>query len=44
MVLAGYAVELLFGVTGLTPRTRNAKVLEASITWNNTTYLNLALN
>jgi uncharacterized membrane protein YraQ (UPF0718 family) len=42
MVLAGYAVELLFGVTGLTPRTRNAKVLEASITWNYTTYLNLA--
>ncbi|MCU1454205.1 MAG: hypothetical protein JWN46_2351 [Acidimicrobiales bacterium] len=41
MVLAGYAIELLFGATGLIPTHRNAKVLEASITWNYTTYLNL---
>jgi uncharacterized membrane protein YraQ (UPF0718 family) len=42
MVAAGYAVEVLFGVTGLTPTTRNAIVMEASISWNYTTYLNIA--
>jgi uncharacterized protein len=42
MVLAGYAVELLFGATGLTPTTRDAKVVEAGISWNYTTWLNLA--
>jgi hypothetical protein len=42
MVLAGYAIEILFGVTGLTPTHRNARVLEASISWNYTTFLNLA--
>ncbi|GAB3277024.1 permease [Actinocorallia lasiicapitis] len=42
MVLAGYAVELLFGVTGLTPTHRNAKALEQGITWNYTTWLNIA--
>jgi uncharacterized membrane protein YraQ (UPF0718 family) len=41
MVLAGYVVELLFGVTGLTPTARDAKVMEAGITWNYTTVLNL---
>jgi uncharacterized protein len=41
MVLAGYAVELIFGVTGLTPTERTAKVAEAGITWNYTTWLNL---
>ncbi len=41
IALAGYAIELLFGVTGLTPTHRNAQVLEASITWNYTTFLNL---
>ncbi|GHF59716.1 membrane protein [Amycolatopsis bartoniae] len=41
MVAAGYVVELLFGVTGLTPKTRDAQVLEAGITWNYTTWLNL---
>jgi uncharacterized protein len=42
MAAAGYAVELLFGVTGLTPTGRSAKVLEASISWNYTTWLNIA--
>ncbi|WP_323281034.1 permease [Sinomonas terricola] len=42
MVLAGYAVELLFAVTGLTPHTRNATVLEAAVSWNYTTWLNIA--
>jgi uncharacterized membrane protein YraQ (UPF0718 family) len=41
MVIAGYCVELLFGATGLTPTTRNAKVIEAGISWNYTTWLNL---
>jgi uncharacterized membrane protein YraQ (UPF0718 family) len=43
MVLAGYAVELHFGATGLIPEARNAKVIEAGISWNYTTWLNLAL-
>jgi uncharacterized membrane protein YraQ (UPF0718 family) len=42
IVAAGYAVEIIFGVLGITPTERNANVLEASITWNYTTYLNLA--
>ncbi len=42
MVAAGYAVELLFGAAGLVPTTRNAKVLNPSISWNYTTYLNIA--
>jgi uncharacterized protein len=42
MVVAGYVVELLFGATGLIPATRNARVIEAGITWNYTTWLNLA--
>ena len=41
MVLAGYAVEFLFGGLGLIPTTRNAKVVEESITWNYTTILNI---
>ena len=40
--LAGYAVELLFGATGLTPTTRSATVIEPHIAWNYTTWLNLA--
>jgi hypothetical protein len=42
MVLAGYAVELLFAFLGLTPQSRNATVIEASISWNYTTWLNIA--
>jgi uncharacterized membrane protein YraQ (UPF0718 family) len=42
MVGAGYLVELLFGVTGLIPRTRSATVLTEGISWNYTTWLNIA--
>ncbi len=41
MVLAGYAIELLFTFFHLIPTVRNAKVLEAAITWNYTTILNI---
>jgi uncharacterized membrane protein YraQ (UPF0718 family) len=41
MVAAGFAVEIIFGALGLIPDERNATVLEASITWNYTTILNL---
>jgi uncharacterized membrane protein YraQ (UPF0718 family) len=42
MVLAGYAVELIFQLAHLVPRERNASVIEASISWNYTTWLNIA--
>jgi uncharacterized protein len=42
MVAAGYVVELLFGTTGLIPEQRNATVMEATISWNYTTWLNIA--
>jgi uncharacterized protein len=42
MAVAGYLVEVLFGVAGLIPSTRSAQVMEAGITWNYTTWLNLA--
>jgi uncharacterized membrane protein YraQ (UPF0718 family) len=42
MVLAGYAVELIFGGLRLVPTHRNATVIEAHISWNYTTWLNLA--
>jgi uncharacterized membrane protein YraQ (UPF0718 family) len=42
MVVAGLVVETLFGVLGLVPDHRNAKVVEASVTWNYTTFLNIA--
>jgi uncharacterized membrane protein YraQ (UPF0718 family) len=41
MVAAGLVVELLFGGLGLIPEQRAAKVVEASVTWNYTTVLNL---
>src|SRR5437870_4918156 len=41
MVFAGLVVEILFGALGLVPSERNAKVVEASVTWNYTTFLNL---
>jgi uncharacterized protein len=41
MVAAGLLVELLFGGLGLIPEQRAAKVVEASVTWNYTTILNL---
>jgi uncharacterized protein len=41
MVGAGLVVELLFDAVGLIPAQRAAKVVEAAITWNYTTVLNL---
>ncbi len=41
MALAGYLVEGIFAVLHLTPTIRNAKVLEASVTFNYTTVLNI---
>lgn len=41
MVIAGYIVEGLFQVLNLIPAERNATVLEASVSWNYTTVLNL---
>jgi uncharacterized protein len=42
MVVAGFAVELLFRATGLVPRQRHAQVVEAHIGWNYTTWLDIA--
>ncbi len=42
MVVAGLAVETLFGIFGLVPEERNAKVVEANVMWNYTTFLNIA--
>jgi uncharacterized membrane protein YraQ (UPF0718 family) len=42
MVVAGYAVELIFGLLHLVPRERNATVIEPHLAWNYTTWLNLA--
>jgi hypothetical protein len=41
MVLAGYTIEFLFGALGLIPSGRHAKVVEASITLNYTSVLNI---
>jgi uncharacterized protein len=41
MVIAGYAVEVLFGATRLTPTERNARVEMAEVSWNYTTILNI---
>jgi uncharacterized membrane protein YraQ (UPF0718 family) len=41
MVGAGYLVEGVFALLRLTPHVRNAKVLEAAISWNYTTVLNI---
>jgi hypothetical protein len=46
MVLAGYVVGLLYWRDRhhpLIPEARNAKVIEAGISWNYTIWLNLAL-
>jgi uncharacterized membrane protein YraQ (UPF0718 family) len=42
MVAAGYAVELIFGLTGLTPDRASAQMPDEGITWNYTTWLNIA--
>lgn len=41
MVLAGYVVEILFGLSHIIPTERNAQVLTAALSWNYTTYLNI---
>src|SRR3984893_3763422 len=42
MAIAALIVEVSFGVLGLIPAERHARVVEASITWNYTTWLNIA--
>ncbi|MGW4401785.1 permease [Amycolatopsis nivea] len=42
MVGAGYLVELLFGAAGLIPGQRQATVAAAGVSWNYTTWLNIA--
>jgi uncharacterized membrane protein YraQ (UPF0718 family) len=42
MAAAGYVVEVVFSVLGLVPKERSATVVEASFSWNYTTWLNLA--
>ncbi len=41
MVAAGYVIELVFAPLGLIPEERSAQVVEASVSWNFTTWLNL---
>jgi uncharacterized membrane protein YraQ (UPF0718 family) len=41
MAAAALAIELAFEALGLIPDERNAKVVEASVTWNYTTVLNI---
>jgi uncharacterized protein len=41
MVAAGLAVEFLFEGIGIERTARNAKVIDASVTWNYSTYLNI---
>ena len=43
MVLAAYAVEGIFALTGLTPQTRDAAVGAGGLSWGYTTWLDLAL-
>jgi uncharacterized membrane protein YraQ (UPF0718 family) len=42
MVIAGYLVELVFGAAGLVPGRRHVEVMEEHVTWNYTTWLNIA--
>jgi len=41
MAGAGYVIELAFGILHLVPHDRAAKVAEASVRWNYTSYLNI---
>ncbi len=41
MALAGYAVEIIFGVLNLIPAKRHALVEMAHLSWNYTTFLNI---
>jgi uncharacterized protein len=42
MAVAALMVEVVFGALGLIPEERKAQVVEASVTWNYTTWLNIA--
>ncbi|WP_424891635.1 permease [Streptomyces sp. XH2] len=42
MVAAGYAVEFAFGALGLVPGREHATIPEEGVSWNYTTWLNLA--
>jgi hypothetical protein len=42
MAGAALIVDLIFDALGLVPTVRNARVVDASITWNYTTWLNIA--
>jgi uncharacterized protein len=42
MALAGYAVELAFGGLGLIPSPSSAKIPDEGVSWNYTTWLNIA--
>jgi uncharacterized protein len=41
MLAAAYIIEFVFGGLGLVPSTRDAKVVDAAVTWNYTTVLNI---
>ncbi len=41
MAVAGYVVELVFTPLGLVPGSRHARVVETSISWNYTTWLDI---
>ena len=41
MAAAGYVIELVFSPLGLVPDSRNAQVVESSVSWNYTTWLNI---
>ena len=41
MAGAAYIVELIFGIAGLVPQHYSAQIIEAQITWNYTTWLNI---
>lgn len=42
MAAAALVVELIFGMLGLVPSERNARVVESTFAWNYTTWLNIA--
>ncbi len=42
IVLAGYVVELIFTPLHLVPRNRHLSIIDAGISWNYTTWLNIA--
>jgi uncharacterized protein len=42
MAGAALVVDLIFGALGLVPAQRNARVVDASVAWNYTTWLNIA--